>query len=220
MSGEELGSAETAPVVAVNDDQDELSLLRDLVGEKETPTGGAKGEERDPSSELSSPPDSSKDSDSEEEEEEEEEEKKGGEARQWETKLQACRGGRRGAEERPRMVQSGQEGNRHTDHEESEDYRSVREQTSRRERKRDCGTVLCTQEEREGRDSGRPRRRYFRHAWKTGWSARGCPLYGEEKMGKGGHVSDPEYGRPTSKRSEGGRRGDQWKRGDGGCGRR
>jgi hypothetical protein len=76
MSGEELGSAETAPVVAVNDDQNELSLLRDLVGEKETPTGGAKGEERDPSSELSSPPDSSKDSDSEEEEEEEEEGKK------------------------------------------------------------------------------------------------------------------------------------------------
>jgi hypothetical protein len=50
MSGEELGPNETAPVVAANDGQNELPLLRDLVGEKETPMGEAEG-----GSELSEP---------------------------------------------------------------------------------------------------------------------------------------------------------------------
>jgi hypothetical protein len=50
MSGEEHGSTETAPVVAVLDDQNRFSLLRDLVGDKETPMGEAEG-----GSELSEP---------------------------------------------------------------------------------------------------------------------------------------------------------------------
>jgi hypothetical protein len=50
MSGKELGSTETALVVAVCDDQNELPLLRDLMGEKETPRGEEEG-----GSELSEP---------------------------------------------------------------------------------------------------------------------------------------------------------------------
>jgi hypothetical protein len=43
MSSEEQGPNKTAPVVAVNDGQDELPLLRDLVGEKEMSMGEAEG---------------------------------------------------------------------------------------------------------------------------------------------------------------------------------
>jgi hypothetical protein len=50
MSGEELGPNKAAPVVAANDGQNELPLLKDLVRKKEKPMGEAEG-----GSELSEP---------------------------------------------------------------------------------------------------------------------------------------------------------------------
>jgi hypothetical protein len=65
-------------VVATNTSQNELTVLRRLVGEREGPKGEATGEETDSGSELSSlvSEDSDRGCDREEEEEEEKEEKK------------------------------------------------------------------------------------------------------------------------------------------------